>query len=135
MRSRHLPCEGPEIAQPWKFHSLAVAVSSKIHGLGAVGGATGLPVFASSAFAFTSPELAGLVADGGSFFDAAGGSVFATAGASASGSPLRKNSASLPSIRLTKTRNDLLSGPTATSSGVPLTRSITGDCFTSASHG
>src|SRR5580698_5945349 len=34
MRSRHLPWDGPEIAQPWKFHSLAVAVSRRIHGFG-----------------------------------------------------------------------------------------------------
>ena len=34
MRSRHLPWAGPEIAQPWKFHSLAVMLSIKIQGFG-----------------------------------------------------------------------------------------------------
>src|ERR1700692_4916865 len=96
MRSRHLPWDGPDMAQPWKFHSLAVAVSSNVHDLGAALGA-----------ALVSP----------------------------SDSPFRKNSASLPSMRLMKTRRDLPAGPTATSSGTPWRGSTTGDCFTSASQG
>src|SRR5579872_6233153 len=47
----------------------------------------------------------------------------------------RKNSVSFPSTRAVKTRNDFLSGPTATSTGMPFTRSMIGDCFSIASHG
>ena len=33
MRARHFPWAGPEVAQPWKFHWLAVVVSSRVQSL------------------------------------------------------------------------------------------------------
>ena len=75
MRSRHLPSDGPEMAQPWKFHSLAVVVSSRIQGLG-VAGAAGLVAGEASGF-----DSAGAVAAGAAFVSA-GASDFAAAGAS-----------------------------------------------------
>src|SRR5882757_4605891 len=137
------------MAQPWKFHSLAVVVSSRIHGLaGAGGGVAAAAVLAAVASTLGSDGFAavgavGLVSAGASDFAVTGvadlvsvlASVFASGLASPSASSFKKNSASFPSIRLMNTRNDLPSGPTATSSGVPFTRSTTGDCFTSVSQG
>src|SRR5579872_2675261 len=129
------------MAQPWKFHSLAVAVSSKIQGLGGTGGTLAgvTALLADDASALTSATFAS--GEAGDFVStdfsgcAAADSLFFSPAVSASVSPFRKNSASLPSMRLMNTRKDLPSGPTATSSGVPWTRSTTGDSFTSLSQG
>jgi len=117
--------------------SLAVAVSSNIHGLGGgadtaaaalAGAASVLPstgltsvalasAFLSAASTFTGVASAGFASLTAAAFVAAGVSTFeATAGCGSSA--FRKNSASLPSIRLTNTRNDFPSGPTATSKGI-----------------
>src|SRR5260370_57077 len=65
----------PEIAQPWKFHALAVVVSSRIQGLvGTAGfGADGASVLASgvagaACAAFVSAGVAGFAAVGASGF-------------------------------------------------------------------
>src|SRR5579864_2847562 len=113
------------MAQPWKFHSLAEVVSRRIQGLDGAGdvalavapgsdlpsarlglGSTGAFVGLTSAFP---AETVGVA-------------VFR----SSSVSPLRKNSASLPSMELLKMRKDLPSGPTATNNGTPCTRSTIG---------
>src|SRR5579862_1411968 len=112
------------MAQPWKFHSLAVAVSSSVQALGA---AAVVGEVSAGASALASAEAAG--------FACFAGLVSAGVLVSASASPFRKNSASLPSMELLKTRKDLPSGPTAISSGTPRRWSTTGDCFASVSQG
>src|SRR6266496_6550790 len=107
MRSRHLPCEGPEIAQPWKFHSLTVVVSRRIQGLAGVGGSC----LAAAVSALASEDTTAFASTGGADFFAGDGSGLVSYLLSASVSPLRKNSASFPSMRLTKTRKLLPSGP------------------------
>src|SRR5579872_1143538 len=117
------------MAQPWKFHSLAVAVSNSTQGFAweftavAVVGVIGLD---APALADVMAALLCLESEAGTT-DAFG--------ADSVGSFFRKNSVSLPSMRLTKTLNDFPSGPTAIRRGVPCTRSTTGDCFRRLSHG
>src|ERR1700719_925295 len=104
------------MAQPWKFHSLAVVVSSRIQGLGEGGGAgwvaADASAFASAGFASTTLAAASFAS---TTLESAEGAGFASSLVSPSFSPFRKNSASLPSIRPTKTR-DLSSCP-----GKPIT--------------
>src|SRR5579864_7584814 len=111
------------MAQPWKFHSLAVAVSSKVQVAVVLAGDTASVLGLADVAALLSGVAAEFVPIGAALLG------------STSVSPFRKNSASLPPMRLLKTRKDLPSGPTATSTGTPRTRSTTGDCLIRVSQG